>query len=508
MSLQDQPPAGPPLLILASAKPLGRRHLALAAAGLALLYLAGVTGQWWPGNDSAVYLGLARSLAGGEGYRFNGQVSTAFAPGLPILLAGLYRLAGEGMWLPNLFMAACGLTALLLTYLSLRRLGLDRRPALAVTCATGLAYSFYFNAHRVLSDMPFAAVFWLLLHCVLRAREGRWRWIVLAGALSAAAAALRAPAVVLLGPLGLGVLLDSSLGKRWPRRLAASAAIALPAAATVGALLFLATRLSTHTPNYVKLSIPASGAAAYLHRLQHGLTDLPAGLAETITSQSIPAVGLVLLALAAAGGVRFWNARRRMVPITLAGYLLLLAVCLSREGMRGRYLAPVLPLLVLLAGEGLCWCVVLLGRWWRALAGAKTAPAALAAFAGIIMLVNLPRTARQAFYYSYRSHGSDYYSVIREGNWAELAEAAKLLGRECPPGALAAAPTGDVDVLHFLSRRQVVPLPGAAAGTVDFILVRTDVHVAPAPAETADLPDLKEFKPIYQGHIYLLWRRI
>ncbi len=58
-------------------------HLLLAGVCIAAVYLVGVTGQWWP-----TYLGLGRSLAEAEGYRFNGSVHNIVTPGLPLILAG------------------------------------------------------------------------------------------------------------------------------------------------------------------------------------------------------------------------------------------------------------------------------------------------------------------------------------------------------------------------------------------------------------------------------------
>jgi hypothetical protein len=77
---------------------LRQRTVALAWTCLLAVYLVGVTGRWWPTEDSAIYLGLARSLAAGEGCRFNGQFDSTFAPGLPLVLAGLRWLAGPGFW--------------------------------------------------------------------------------------------------------------------------------------------------------------------------------------------------------------------------------------------------------------------------------------------------------------------------------------------------------------------------------------------------------------------------
>ncbi len=73
------------------------------AVFLVVLYLGTTPGKWWPTPDSAEYVGLAESLARGDGYRFNGEISTRQTPGLPLLLAGwigcsVGELGSPGTW--------------------------------------------------------------------------------------------------------------------------------------------------------------------------------------------------------------------------------------------------------------------------------------------------------------------------------------------------------------------------------------------------------------------------
>ena len=74
--------------------PLPRRHVVVAAGLVAVLYLAGVTGSWWPTPDSALYQGLGRSLLHGQGYRFNGQVNTV---GLDRSVTSSSRVSSQGI---------------------------------------------------------------------------------------------------------------------------------------------------------------------------------------------------------------------------------------------------------------------------------------------------------------------------------------------------------------------------------------------------------------------------
>lgn len=124
-------------------------------AGLAVLYLAGFTGTWRLGEDSSLYLVLARSLAEGEGFRFGGQWHRFGFPGLPWLMAPLYRLFGEAA------PAAATWLMLLITGLTLAgvyrlfRLHAGAGVAVAMVLALGVCENFYRYGFQVRNDMPY-----------------------------------------------------------------------------------------------------------------------------------------------------------------------------------------------------------------------------------------------------------------------------------------------------------------------------------------------------------------
>jgi hypothetical protein len=517
-----------------------RRWLALAAACIALVYLVGVTGRWWPSDDSAVYLGLGRSLAQGKGYTFNGQVNTAFSPGLPLLLAGLEKLAGEGgIWAPNLFMALCGLATVGLVYLTLRRWTGDGLLPALVAATTALSYPFYLDSHRVLSDIPFAAAFWLLLYVTTRWQPRAWLYLLI-GALSVVNVLLRAPGILLLGPLALGLLLEKAWRPRAHvqapispsevgassafspssrrRRLALAAAVLAPAGATLAGLWLLARHLSQEAPRYAQLVAVHRGPFAYASRLLHGLAAVPAAVSQTVIGQPFWYVGLAMVALAAIGMVSFWTSRRpflqRVVPLVAVIYPLLLALCLSSFGMRSRYLAPVEPFILLLALQGLEWCM----NWVAARKGkvllASQRVAAIGGVATLIILANLPHVIRNAVYYSYRSHGDGFYTVIREGRYAELDQVAQLLRLQSPAGAQVAGPPDDIAALHYLSGRIIIGLPAQGASGLPsdlnarparphYVVERLSyVKDAPPAGNPSTLPDWKE---LFRGRDYAAW---
>ena len=61
-------------------------------AACLFLYLLTYNVYWVPGGDSELYVALARSLAQGNGYKFNGSHVSISPPGWPLLLAGVMKV--------------------------------------------------------------------------------------------------------------------------------------------------------------------------------------------------------------------------------------------------------------------------------------------------------------------------------------------------------------------------------------------------------------------------------
>ena len=79
-------PSGQPLGVAASAMVEWRSWL-LTMSLVATLYLLCANPYWVPGGDSELYIAIARNLATGEGYLFNGQPVGMVPPGWPALMA-------------------------------------------------------------------------------------------------------------------------------------------------------------------------------------------------------------------------------------------------------------------------------------------------------------------------------------------------------------------------------------------------------------------------------------
>ncbi|HUW58534.1 MAG TPA: hypothetical protein VMZ92_18000, partial [Planctomycetota bacterium] len=90
-------------LLDAAAGVFRRRWVCLAAMLVVALTLGlNVIPHWIPTPDSALYLSLARSLVRGEGYQADGIPHTLVLPGYPVMLAAIFRVAGEDFLVVNL----------------------------------------------------------------------------------------------------------------------------------------------------------------------------------------------------------------------------------------------------------------------------------------------------------------------------------------------------------------------------------------------------------------------
>ncbi|MDX1681615.1 MAG: hypothetical protein R3336_00715, partial [Phycisphaeraceae bacterium] len=139
------------------------RYPWLPVAFIVLLYLLGFQSQWRIGPDSAHYVEVARSLAAGEGYRYQGTPEGLLWPGLPWLMAVVFRFAGDQAFAVlnavMLIFAAVGLSCWYRTL----RFSLDRADALAVLTLTALCETVFLFSFHVLTDIPFFAGVMMML---------------------------------------------------------------------------------------------------------------------------------------------------------------------------------------------------------------------------------------------------------------------------------------------------------------------------------------------------------
>jgi hypothetical protein len=166
-----------------------------------------VDDRWHLEWDSATYLLTGKSLAAGEGYVYLGQPFFLRPPGFAWILSLLVR---DGVYdflvLNRLVMLWAGATVAAI-YAVLRG-PYGRWTALAVALLSGTCPLFVADINWVMSDFPFAALFFLSVALLDRAGErgGRWWAWALGGSVALAASIymrsagiLVLPAMVLLG---------------------------------------------------------------------------------------------------------------------------------------------------------------------------------------------------------------------------------------------------------------------------------------------------------------------
>ncbi len=513
---------------------------------MAVVYLGGVTGRWWPSADSALYLSLGRSLAAGEGYRFNGTLCTSVTPGLPLILAGLTALFGPGFWAPNLLMAISALAALGLIYLVVSMLEHPRGGlasaqspgvsivAVCVAAGTALTYAFYFNAHRILTDMPFTALFWGMLYAALRyQRGGSVGWVVLAGLLAASGLTVRAPGLLVVAPAALGLLLDPTAGAAGEgmRRRRVSAAAALSGVGVLAAAFFLLARAEAgHSPAYAELLFRWLGrdAGTRLEDFGAGIAKLPETISQIFTSQrgvGFDQVGLIVLGLILIGAVSLWRRGSRLAATLVVLCPLLLIVLASSRSLRVRYLLPIQAMLVYADIEGFRWCLQALHRWKLKRARFDPLRASAITIAVLIGLCNAPRMGKHAFYYPFLAHTGRFYQVIREGRYDEALTLSEIIRRNCSPGRRVVMTGEDRPIFVLLAGRPIAPLDEigrrngqqaqrllesvAAEEDLEFLILDMD-GASPRFRQRllAGMAGLRELKSLHRGERYMGYLRV
>jgi 4-amino-4-deoxy-L-arabinose transferase-like glycosyltransferase len=183
--------------------------------------------------DDVQFHTLARHVAAGAGYSNAAGRPTSFrAPGWPLFLAGLYRLAGPAPALVYGVNCVLGALACLLAYLLARDLLHAERPARAAGILTALYLPHIWFATVFVSENLYvpcqALVVWLVVRLCRRQDRGRDFWLAGLAGLLLGWAVLTRPFALLLVPLLPAVLLYAG----WRRgQLRPLPALALPAAA-------------------------------------------------------------------------------------------------------------------------------------------------------------------------------------------------------------------------------------------------------------------------------------
>lgn len=450
-------------------RPVPRSWLVAAGTAVALLYLAGVVNAWWPTPDSALYQGLGRNLIEGKGYVFNGHPHTTVTPGLPAVLGVTELLAGrDAFWAKSLMMCLTGLASLAVAYATLRRM-VSPRLAFAAVLASALCYVYYDHSHLILTDAPFALLFWAVAYSARRMLNGSWAWAAAAGVLSAGAILIRLPGLALLGPLAVAMAVDKSspmvgAGVRAGagRRVVLCGVILASIIATAGAFYIFGRSISGEPSLYIAshLANPQRGLGFRAWQLALLAVKLPETTGHLFTGLQGPWImllGYPLLAVIATGMASLWRRGLRLPAVAVALSVLTLVLASNVNASKARYLMPLAPLFAVGLIEGvLAWI-----GWFRRRRGGEVAPRgrarAVIATLAIIGAVNAPWLLRSACYYSYQGHRGRYLDVIEGGKYADLYATAEYVKSEVASGEKVHVRRDRVRMLHLLSGRLVEP---------------------------------------------------
>jgi 4-amino-4-deoxy-L-arabinose transferase-like glycosyltransferase len=191
-------------------------------------------------HDATDYDRAATTVAQGEGWPLaHGRATTFRPPAYPLLLAGVYKVAGveradehDRVVPARILGVVIGTLIVLMVFLLAQQLW-GRRVALIAMAGAAVYVPLILVGGAVMSEPLFALLLLAALAAAIQHRRSThaWRWVVLSGVLAGLTCLTRANALVLLLPLGLAVW---TVRPRWsPRALAAPALLVVLALLTI-----------------------------------------------------------------------------------------------------------------------------------------------------------------------------------------------------------------------------------------------------------------------------------
>jgi len=455
------------------------RRLALVMLVQALLLAGLVTDSWHASPDSAVYMGLARSIRTGGGYTFNREPHVTYPPMFPLLLAGHTAVFGDSYLSINAAQAVVTLLCTPLAFLALRRgFGADMAFLGAGLLATN--YFLWRTASMPLSDPVFCALVWLsLLVASLAAEGGRWRWpaVVVAGVSISAASLTRINGPVVIPAAVIAIWIGWKHRPRTIRALATAIPVVL---ALVSAWMWY---------SYVRDASPGEGRTymegAYFSK---PLGQMAASVAENLfvtapTAASnllvgfsdIPvAANLLLPGAAIVGCLVCLRTGNVLAPMTV---LAMLAVALIVPGITMRHLLLLVPFLFVVAPVGL---IALAGMLRRRPPSRTSIRRCVLIVAAVLAAVHLGHCTSQLVKLRRTSVAGGHRMGSRQG-W--LTACAFMTSRGSPEAVLTQKP----NIVNYLTRARGLTLKGAV-----FQLGLTDAQRGSMIAE-----QVRRYRPEY-----------
>ena len=390
-------------------------------------------------HDDGIYAITAQALATGRGYRIMSLPSempqTKYPFLFPALLAVVWRMFPRFpqnlIWL-KLVPLGCALAWVAFSYRLLREKTGRIPVALVLTALMALSPWVLFLGTALLSETLFAALATGALVLFSRMERGRRGWGIVAGAATLASAAFltRTPGIAVIGTGALALLV-----RQRPRQALALVLIcAAMCAPWIGWQLRQSSDMASgdayySQANYGDWNILSHFRAAEKARIlvQNCLAVLlaPAVLMGMRATGWGSAVAILAGSLVAAGFIRrlSWRPQATEILVLLYGGLV---VCWAWPP--SRFLAPLLPLLLLYGFEGaqaLCRALPIPARQ------ARVALAAVALLCGVQGVWTLAVMAAAA-----RGTGAVPVPNAPEDDWHEMAGLLAWLNRNTPPDAV------------------------------------------------------------------------
>ncbi len=431
----------------------------------AALLVFHLTSSWHAGPDSALYMGLARSLATGAGYVFNYEPHVMVPPLFPVFLAGLGQVAGSSYLIYNITQIVLALACTPVAFWMLRQ-SFGKDLAVAGTTMFALNLVLWKAASMIISDVLFTLLAFVAMGAVIHAaRGGRWRWpVAMAAAIAVAAASLTRTNGLVMAPAAALALWLGWRGRPWAERLAVAAAFA---AVAFGPMVwwtrYAASVQSGEGGTYLAASHLARPLGQMLPAMARNVFH------ETVTETSntfagfsdVP-IGLNFLAPIAIGVGCAVSLRRREVlfPVTI---LLMVALLATVPGIRARYLLFVLPAATVLLIVGVAAVVRQIARERHV--NARVLGAALITALAVMVAGNVIHTVDKGI--SYRKGTTPNASRLeRDQGWFVAGQyIADHHTGDRPPVVL----TRQASVVHYLTGAKTHNLKQRRAMTqVDF----------------------------------------
>ncbi|HMB95530.1 MAG TPA: hypothetical protein VKK61_05785, partial [Tepidisphaeraceae bacterium] len=145
-----------------------------------VMYLLLQNRYWVPGGDSEVYTTIARNLATGNGYTFNGEPVSMVPPGWSTVMAAAMKISPTFLLLKLLTMS-CMLGSLAIMYWICRRFASPKMCAIVIVLTGFLShvYSLTFWLHSDALFCLISSAALLLAFQITEGKPARWRMVIL-----------------------------------------------------------------------------------------------------------------------------------------------------------------------------------------------------------------------------------------------------------------------------------------------------------------------------------------